>query len=416
MKWSVKRIALGAIAVLVIGTTVVGVAKWRELKRAQFVASMFSGADEVENFRSMDKIFPTRTIARAGEAYLLPQGPALELPATYEYQGKSRDAAAFLAETDTTGLVIVQGGKLVHEQYWLGNTKDTQWISWSVGKSFISALVGIAIADGKIESVDDPIVKYAPELKDTGYDGVSIKNALQMASGVAWNEDYSDQNSDIARFGRALAFGGSMVEFAKTLKRAHEPGTYHLYNSMDAQVLGLVLKNATGRTPSDYLSEKIWSKIGAEHDAYWVLDDSGNELAAGGVNVTARDYAKFGLLFLQNGTWNDEQLVPADWVMASHTPDAPFLMPGENDHKSETSAGMGYGYLWWIPQEVGGPYSAIGIYNQFIYVDAEHDLVIVKTSANHTYGTGPTEESYRELETFALFRAIAEAFPSTPAK
>jgi CubicO group peptidase (beta-lactamase class C family) len=269
----------------------------------------------------------------------------------------------------------------------------------------------VAIHEGKIASIDDQLTKYAPELKGSGYDGVTIKNALQMSSGVGWNEDYSDQNSDIARFGRTLAFGGSMVEFAKTLKQARTPGTYNLYNSMDAQVLGLVLKNATGETPSDYLSEKIWSKIGAEHDAYWVLDDSGNELAAGGVNVTARDYARFGLLYLHEGKWNGEQLVPTAWVKASHTPDAPYLMPGENKNKSETSGGMGYGYLWWVPTKVDGPYSAIGIYNQFIYVDPAHDLVIVKTSANHTYGQDATEASYRELETFALFRTIADALP-----
>ncbi len=407
MKWSVKRIALGAIAVLVVGTAIFGVAKWREVKRVQFVSSMFSGADEVENFRNMNAIFPTRIIARGGEPFVIPEGDKLDLPVNYTYDGKTLDTSALLDSTDTVSLVVVQGGKLVHEQYWRGNTKDTRWISWSVGKSFISALVGIAVDEGKIGSIDDQITKYAPELAGTGYDGVTIKNALQMSSGVGWNEDYSDQNSDIARFGRTLAFGGSMVEFAKTLARAKEPGTYNLYNSMDAQVLGLVLKNATGETPSDYLSKKIWSKIGAEQDAYWVLDDAGNELAAGGVNVTARDYAKFGLLYLHGGNWNGEQLVPADWVKASHTPDAPFLMPGENNHKSETSAGLGYGYLWWIPAKADGAYSAIGIYNQFIYVDPARDLVIVKNSANHSYGGGATEASYRELETFAFFRAIA---------
>jgi len=411
MRWSVKRIALGVVVIVVAGVAITGIAKWREVKRAQFVASMFSGADQVENFRNMDAIFPTRKIARGGEPYLIPQGAEIDLPKTYTYEGKTLDSAKFLDDTDTTALVVVQHGKIVHEEYWRGNTKDSRTISWSVGKSFISALVGIAVHEGKIKSIDDQITAYAPELKGTGYDGVTIKNALQMSSGVGWNEDYSDQNSDIARFGRTLAFGGSMVEFAKTLKQARTPGTYNLYNSMDAQVLGLVLKNATGETPSDYLSKKIWSRIGAERDAYWVLDDAGNELAAGGVNVTARDYAKFGLLYLHEGKWNDEQLVPADWVKASHTPDAPYLMPGQNENKSETSAGMGYGYFWWIPAEVNGPFSAIGIYNQFIYVDPAHDLVIVKTSANHSYGGGATEASYRELETFALFRAIADALP-----
>lgn len=406
MRWSVKRIALGVLVVVVAGVVITGVAKWREVKRAQFVASMFSGVDQVENFRNMDALFPTRGVKRSGEVYRIPVGEAAALPASYTYEGKVHDAAKFLADTDTTGLLVIKDGKVVHEEYWRGNDKDTRWISWSVGKSFISALIGIAIEEGKIGSVDDQLTKYAPELTGTGYDGVTIKQALEMSSGLGWTEDYSDKNSDIARFGRTLAFGGSMIEFAKTLKRAHEPGTYNHYNSMDAQVLGLVILHATGKTTAAYMEEKIWSKIGAERDAYWVLDDSGTELAAGGVNVTLRDYAKFGLLYLHEGEFNGQQIVPSAWVKASHTPDAPQLMPGKRENSSNI---MGYGYLWWVPEKVDGPYSAIGIYNQFIYVDPARNLVIAKTSANHTYGEANTEENFREAETFALFSAIGDA-------
>lgn len=405
MRRSVKRIALGVVVVLVAGVAIVGVAKWREVKRAQFVASMFSGADQVESFRNMDAIFPSRVIRRTGDVYHIPEGEKVDLPTTYTYEGKVQDAAKFLADTDTTGFLVIKDGKIVHEQYWRGNDKDTRWISWSVGKSFISALVGIAVAEGKIASIDDQLTKYAPEFSGTGYDGVTIKQALQMTSGLGWSEDYSDRDSDISRFGRALAFGGSMVEFAKTLKRAHEPGSYNHYNSLDAQVLGQVILHATGKTPSAYMEEKLWSKIGAERDAYWVLDDKGVELAAGGVNVTLRDYAKFGLLYLHEGEFNGEQIVPRDWVKASHTPDAANLQPGKRENSSNL---MGYGYLWWVPENVDGPYSAIGIYNQFVYVDPARNLVIAKTSANHTYGEKNEEKYYREFETFALFKAIGE--------
>lgn len=405
MRWSVKRIALGVVVVLAAGVAIVGVAKWREVKRAQFVASMFSGVDQVENFRNMNAVFPARSVARAGDVYHIPEGAKAELPASYTYEGKARDTAKFLADTDTTGLIVVKDGKVVHEEYRRGNDKDTRWISWSVGKSFISALVGIAIGEGKIAGVDDRLTKYAPELKGTGYDGVTIRQALQMTSGLGWTEDYSDQNSDIARFGRTLAFGGSMIEFAKTLKRAHEPGSYNHYNSMDAQVLGLVIRHATGKTTAAYMEEKLWSRIGAEHDAYWVLDDSGTELAAGGVNVTLHDYAKFGLLYLHDGEFNGRQIVPSAWVKASHMPDAPQLRPGKRGNSSNV---MGYGYLWWVPEKADGPYSAIGIYNQFIYVDPARDLVIAKTSANRTYGETNTEENFREFETVALFDAIGD--------
>lgn len=401
-----RKIAAGVAVAAVAVVLVVGVFKWREIERVRFVASMFSGADQVEHFRSMDEIFPARVFHRAGAISELPQGTSLALPATYSYGGETRETGKFLADVDTTGLIVIRDGKVLHEEYWRGNDKDTRWISWSVGKSFISAMVGIAVSEGKIASIDDPLTKYAPELKGTGYDGVSVKNALQMSSGVGWNEDYSDKNSDIARFGRTLALGGSMVEFAKSLKSVHKPGTVNHYNSMDAQMLGLVLLRATGESPSAYLEEKIWSKIGAEHDGYWVLDDTGTELAAGGVNVTLRDYARFGLLYLNEGKWNGVQIVPADWVKASHTPDAPQLMPGKRD-TSDTV--WGYGYLWWLPRAADGPYSAVGIYNQFVYIDPARHLVIAKTSANHAYGQTNDETSYREDETVALFEAIAAA-------
>ncbi|MEQ8266262.1 MAG: serine hydrolase, partial [Parvibaculum sp.] len=360
----------------------------------------------VDRFRDMDSYFPVRAFHRSGPVSELPGGSKITLPETFDWYGETRETAAFLDETDTTGLLVAKGdGTLVYEKYWRGNDADTRWISWSVGKSFISALVGIAVEEGKIGSIGDQLVKHAPELEGTAYDGVTVKDALEMSSGVAWNEDYSDPESDIARFGRALALGDSMVEFAKTLKRKHEPGTVNYYNSMDAQVLGLVLQNATGMSPSEYLERKIWSKIGAEHDGYWVLDDTGTELAAGGVNMTLRDYARFGLLYLNEGSWHGEQIVPAEWVKASHTPDAPQLMPGKQDI-SDTI--WGYGYLWWLPREADGPYAAVGIYNQFIYIDPTNDLVIVKTSANSDYGQTNDETSWREDETVALFEAIAE--------
>jgi len=405
-RWDKSRIAAAVALSVVAIVAVVGVAKWRDIARVRFVASMFSGADQVDRFRNMDRIFPVRVFQRAGAVYEIPPGHRIDLPATYRFADKTFATRQFLAAVDTTGLIVIRDGKVIHEEYWRGNDQNTRWISWSVGKSFISALIGIAVAEGKIQSIDDPLTKYAPELKGTGYDGVSIKNALQMASGVRWNENYSDRNSDVVRFGRTLAFGGSMVEFARSLTRAHAPGTVNHYNSMDAQVLGLVLLHATGKAPSAYLEEKIWSKIGAARDGYWVLDDSGTELAAGGVNVTLRDYAKFGLLYLNEGNWNGVQLVPCDWVRASHRPDAPQFAPGK---RNTSDSIWGYGYLWWLPETADGPYSAVGIYNQFVYVDPARHLVIAKTSANHAYGTDNTERSFREDETIAVFEAIAAA-------
>lgn len=407
MRLGAGRIAVAVLVLVVLVVAVVGVAKWREINRVRFVSAMFSGEEQVERFRNMDDFFPVRTFHRSGPVSELPEGEQIALPESFSWYGETRETATFLEETDTTGLLVVKAdGTLVYENYWRGNGRDTRWISWSVGKSFISALFGVAMGEGKFISIDEPLTAYAPELKGTAYDGVTIKDALEMSSGVGWNEDYSDPESDIARFGRALALGSSMTEFAGTLKRKHEPGTVNYYNSMDAQVLGLVLKNMTGMSPSEYLEQKIWSKIGAEQDGYWVLDDTGEELAAGGVNLTLRDYARFGLIYLNDGTWNGTEIVPVEWVRTSHKPGAERLMPG----KRETSDTVwGYGYLWWLPREADGAYAAVGIYNQFIYVDPAHGLVIVKTSANSDYGQTNDETSYREDETIALFEAIAES-------
>ncbi|HBM89287.1 MAG TPA: serine hydrolase, partial [Rhodobiaceae bacterium] len=237
------------------------------------------------------------------------------------------------------------------------------------------------------------------------YDGVRIKDILQMSSGAAWNEDYSDPDSDINKFGEILALGGSLNEFAATLKREREPGTYNHYNSTDTQVLGLLLTRATGRTVTDYMTEKLWTPLGMESDAYWLIDSENMEMVFGGLNATARDYAKLGELYRLGGKWNGEQIVPADWVSASVTPDAPHLTP---EAKADDPFPVGYGYQWWVPASTEGEYSAIGVYNQFIYVNPTRNLVIVKLSANSDYATSLDESAYREMETFEMFRAIAD--------
>jgi len=276
-------------------------------------------------------------------------------------------------------------------------------MGWSLNKSFVSALVGIAIAEAKIGSVNDTVTQYVPELKGSAYDGVKLKDVLQMSSGASWDESYSDWKSDVNRFGRAFALGSSLDHFITTLKREHTPGTYHRYNTMDTQVLGFVLRRATGQSNADYLESRIWQPLGMQDDALWITDDEGKELAAGGLNATLRDFAKLGQLYLHRGNWHGQQVVPAAWVIASVTPDAPHLMPG----KRSTSAGvMGYGMQWWVPDN-RGDYTAIGVFNQFIYVNPELQLVIAQTSANHLYGTGGSDDD-REAENIAFFKAVEE--------
>ena len=403
--WSARRIA-ACLAAVVIVILSVGVAiEWRDIARLMFVRSMFQGGEQVENFRGIRSIFPGRTIHRAAQPFTFAIGAPVALPETFVNAGVTEDTATFLAATDTTGLLILKDDKLVFEQYWRGNTAETPWTAWSVSKSFTSALVGVAVHDGAIASIEDPITKYLPELKGSAYDGVRIKDALQMSSGASWNEDYSNSNSDVNRFGRTFALGGSLDAFVGTLTREHAPGSFNRYNSMDAQVLGMILRRTTGKTEAAYLEEKLWSPLGMESDAYWVTDDKGVEFAAGGLSATLRDFAKLGRLYLNDGRWNGTQIVSVAWVRASVTPDAPHLMPGK---RASSDSALGYGFQWWIPDD-GGAYSAIGIYNQFVYVNPALRLVIAKTSANHTYGAGGGEASDREEEHFAFFRAIEQA-------
>jgi CubicO group peptidase (beta-lactamase class C family) len=399
-----RRIAWSALAiVLVLGLA--AVIEQQRIRRVLFVQQLFSGADQLASFRTLARIFPVRRVPAPAAPSPLPAGATAALPAQYAWAGAARDTAALLDATDTTGLLVLHEGCVVYERYWRGNDAATPWVSWSVAKSFVSALVGIAIAEGDIASVEEPVTRYAPELRGSAYDGVRIKDVLQMSSGASWNEDYNDSNSDINRFGRTFALGGSLDAFVATLRREHAPGSFNRYNSMDTQVLGLVLRHATGRSLSDYLARKLWGPLGMEHDAQWITDDAGAEFAAGGLNATLRDYARLGELYRNGGLWQGRQLVPAAWVRDSVTPDAPHLQPG---HRASSDSEFGYGYQWWVP-DGSGAYSAIGIYNQFVYVDPQRAVVIAKTSANHAYGTTPGEASDREAEHLALFRAIAEA-------
>lgn len=203
------------------------------------------------------------------------------------------------------------------------------------------------------------------------------------------------------QLGKIMGVGGDLNAFLETLEREHEPGTLNQYNSMDTQVLGYLLVTATGRSITDYMQEKLWHPLGMESEGHWLIDSKNMEMAFFGLNATARDYAKLGELFRNGGEWQGKQIISPQWVAASIVPDAPHLVPGAN-----ADFPMGYGYQWWLMDGDEGEYSAIGVYNQFIYVHPTKDIVIVKLSANSSYGMTDTEESYREFETVELFRAI----------
>ena len=256
--------------------------------------------------------------------------------------------------------------------------------------------------EGYIKSIDQKVEEYLPALIGSGYEGVKIKDVLQMSTGVGFNEDYGDFNSDINRWFRSFAFGDSQDAFAATLKREKTPGTFNHYVSINTHVLGMILVKATGKSLTEYLQEKIWQKIGMEHNAYWVADNEGMEMALGGLNATLRDYAKMGQLFLHEGNWQGEQIVPKAWVKASVTPDAPHLLP---DSPSSSDQGLGYGYQWWIPASTQGEFMAIGVFHQMIYINPTTQTVIVKNAANPRYLDAASVYS-NELVGLELFREV----------
>ncbi len=373
--------------------------------RYAFFSTVFSGEEQYERLNRLEEVFDSVEMSPSPEPFVFPAGAAMALPDRYFWRGESRAVDSFLRETDTVALLVLENGKIRYENYWLSGGPDVNWLSMSVAKSFVSALVGIAVAEGSIASIDDPVTDYVPELLGSSYDAVPIRDILQMSSGTRWNEDYSDPESDIMRQGRVLVLGGSMDDFVTTLRREREPGTVLHYNSMDTQALGMLLVRATGRSIADYMQDKLWHPLGAEYRAYWVQDSEGMELAFMGLNATARDYAKLGELYRLRGNWQGKQLVPEDWVVASTSATAPHLLPGREGPES-----WGYGLQWWLPPGGDdGEFSAIGVYNQFIYVDTTLGLVVVKLSASSDYGSSNDESSYRELESIALFRAIGAA-------
>lgn len=370
---------------LVLALVVVGLWKREQITRLLAANSVFSEEKIVQNFSHMDAAFLSVPVPRGdGPTSELAYGPETTLPAAVD---------AWIKDRSVTALVVMKDGQIVYENYFQGTTANDRRISWSMAKSYLSALVGILVAEGKIASLDDPVTKYAPMLVGGAYDGATLRNVLQMTSGVEFDEDYLDFNSDINRMGRILALGGKMDEFAAGLAtRIAEPGQQWHYVSIDTHVVGMVVRGATGRSITDLLSEKIIIPLGLENAPYYLTDGVGTAFVLGGLNMTARDYARFGQMFAQGGMWQGQQVVPADWVAASTAPSAPTA-PGQT----------GYGLQWWIPVGSGpGVFMARGIYGQYIYVDTPRNVVITTTAADRKFREPGVSQQNEDM-----FRLIA---------
>lgn len=372
---------LKVVGVLVLLLAAVAVWKREEIARLMAVNSLFSAERIVGNFSNMDRLFLTRALSRGeGPVSPLPEGVPAVLPAEVD---------DWIAARNVTALVVLKDGKVVHESYHQGTGLDDLRISWSVAKSYLSALFGVIHAEGKI-GLDDPVVKYVPELAGTAYDGATVRHILTMSSGVKFNEDYLDFWSDINRMGRVLALGQSMDGFAASLKdREAEPGARWHYVSIDTHVLGMIIRGATGEDIPDLLERHILAPLGMEKAPYYLTDGYGVSFVLGGLNVTTRDYARFGQMIAQGGQWQGRQVVPRDWVEESTSPQAP--------------GGVGYGYQWWIADGAApGEVNAQGIYGQYIWIDRARGVVIAVNAADRGFEDPGVAEG-----NIALFRKIA---------
>ncbi|MFN3824315.1 MAG: serine hydrolase domain-containing protein [Pseudorhodobacter sp.] len=356
------------------------------LRRLSAVLTLFDSDRICANFSAMDRVFPVLPLPAGPHPLPLPQGPLLPEPA---------GLAGFLDRRTVTALVVLKDGAIVTERYLQGTGAQDRRISWSVAKSFLSALFGIVVRDGAIRSIEDPVCRYAPALRGSAYDGVPIRAVLAMSSGVRFDEDYLSFRSDINRMGRVLALGRSMDGFACTLTARNRPaGEAWTYVSIDTHVLGMVLRGATGEPVAGLMADRLLVPLGLEADPYYLTDGLGEPFVLGGLNMRSRDYARFGLLFAQGGAANGRQIVPADWVAASTRPQA-RTAPGE----------FGYGFQWWLPPGAeAGEFLARGIYGQYIYINRRRGTVIAINAADRAFSQPGVPEDY-----VAFFRGIAQS-------
>ena len=333
----------------------------------------WSQADRRVMFRHMPTVMPARRVAAGGKPYELRGAPVNLDTVTYEVDGETFPLSHYLDDPAQVGLIVVRDDDVLYERYSDGNNRDSVWISFSVTKSVTSMLIGAAIRDGFIESVDEPVANYLPRLRGTGYEKASIRDVLNMASGIRWNEDYADPGSDVAKAGAAN--GLALVKYLGTLPVEAESGEKFNYNTGETNLVGEILRAAIGNNAATYLTHKIWQPFGMEFDAWWSLGQpGGGELGGCCISATLRDYARLGLFAMNGGKLKDgTQVLPENWMADSTAPSQGY---------------DGYGYLWWLRGDRG--YAALGIFGQIIRIFPDDNLVIAahsnaETAVDSTY-------------------------------
>jgi CubicO group peptidase (beta-lactamase class C family) len=333
---------------------------------------------QVNTFSHIDRVFPSRKVARGKAVFPLPLSTNPLKDVEFTTRDRKHDLAEFLSLDRVAGLLVIKDGKVVLEDYELGMNNKSHWVSWSMAKSICSTLVAAALKDGYISSLDDPLTRYLPDLAGGAYGKATVRNVLQMASGVKWDETYTDPRSD-RRHMLDLQIAqkpGDIIHFLSTLPKAGDPGTVWKYSTGETHMIGAVIRAAIKRPLSDYLSEKIWSRYGMEDDATWWLESpNGLEVGGSGFSATLRDYGRFGEFVLNGGKIGDQQIVPDGW----------FQEAGSS--KVIGGKPVDYGYMWWTfgptaAPEHQGAFRATGIFGQALYINPREHLVIALWSAH----------------------------------
>jgi CubicO group peptidase (beta-lactamase class C family) len=332
---------------------------------------------QVNTFRNIDRLFPTRTIRRGPNVYPLPASGKPLTHLQFMSRGTVYDLYDYVALNRVSGLLVIKEGQIAFETYQLGNHEHTRWMSMSIVKSITATLIGAAIKDGYIHSLHDPITQHLPQLSGSAYEGVSVQHLLQMTSGVQWDETYTDPRSDRRRMlavQQAQQPGGVLALMAR-LPRAALPGSRWNYSTGETHLAGALLRAAVRKPLAEYLSDRIWARFGMGSDATWWLESpDGLEVGGSGLSATLRDYGRFGVFLLEGGTAGGEQIVPDGWVKEAGSP------------KIVGGQAVDYGYLLWpMPKGSGtiheGAFAARGIFGQHIYINPQEQVVIVVWSA-----------------------------------
>ena len=328
-------------------------------------------AEQSFGYRNMEAVFPARTVARGPLSEELPRVTP-EWIVTFHHDGRLLDVDALMRDANVEGLLVLSHGRVVLERYGPELKPNDRWASFSIAKSITSTLVGAAIQDGYIKTVDDAVTTYLPGLVGSAYDGVTIRNLLTMTSGVHWNEDYRDPKSDVNQLGilagRGRGSGDPLIDYMAKLPREALPSNHFVYKTGETDLIARLVSLATHKHLADYLSERIWSRAGMSRDAIWVVDASGQETGGWGLSMTLEDYGRFGLFFMCGGILAGARVLPTNWVDEATT----WATLGD-------TANFGYGFQWRIVGD--GVYEAIGIFGQAMYFDAKNDVLAVVLSA-----------------------------------